>query len=148
MFQKATKYIGVHLDQTLNFKQPMKKLRLRLHILGVNNACLTGTTWGGCSITLRNSTQTLVFSAAWIRVTVWSRTPHVKVDVNINSAILTISGCLKPTHVFQLLVLTGIAMMKVASLILAMKATKHDWHHLHGTTITKRIPTQVPSVMQ
>ena len=32
-FQKATKYIGVHLDRALNFKQPMKKLRLRLHII-------------------------------------------------------------------------------------------------------------------
>ena len=37
---------------------------------------------------------------------------------------------------------------KSACFILAMEATKHDWHHLHDTTITKRIPTQVPSVIQ
>ena len=103
VFQKATKYIGVHLDRTLNFKQPMKKLRRRLHniTLGVINASLTVTTWGGCAITLRNSTQALVFSSAWIRVTVWNRTPNVKVDVNINSAILTISGCLNQLMSFS-----------------------------------------------
>ena len=88
----------------------------------------------------------MVSSDARLRVTVWSRTPHAKVDVNINSAIWTISGCLKPTHVFQLLYL-GYP-RKAAIMILAMKAAKHDWHHLHGTTITKRIPTQVPSVIQ
>ena len=93
-----------------SFLPSMKKLRLRLHILGVINACLTGTT---CAMTLRNSTQALVLSAAWIRVTVWSRTPNVKVDVNINTVILTISGCLMQTHVFQLLVLTGIALMGI-----------------------------------
>ena len=102
---------GVHLDRTLNFKQPMKTLPPRLHILGVINDCLTVTTWGGCAITLRISTQALVFSAAWIRVTVWRRTPHVKVGVNINSVTWTISGCLTPTYVFQLLVLRGIALM-------------------------------------
>ena len=85
MFQKATKYIGVHLDRTPNFKQPMKKLRPRLHILDVINACLTGTTWGHCAITFRNSTQALVFSAAWIRVTVWNRTPHVKKQCHIDN---------------------------------------------------------------
>ena len=34
---------------------------------------------------------------------VWSRSPHVKkVDIAINSSLRTISGCLKPTPVFQL----------------------------------------------
>ena len=108
-------------------------------------ANVTGTTWGGCVITLRISTHALVFSAAWIRVTVWSRTPH------INSAIWTISGSQANTCVSAPspkrdcpAVYPG----KAAILILAMEATKHDWHHLHGTTIKKRIPTQVPSVMQ
>ena len=65
-------HICVRWDRMLNFKQPMKKLRPTLHILGVINACLTGTTSESC--TLRIATQALVFSAALIRVTVWSRT--------------------------------------------------------------------------
>ena len=99
------------LGRTLNFKQLIKKFRQGYIILGVTNACLTGTTWGGCATTLRISIQALVFSAALLCVTVWSRTPHVKVDVNVSSAIWTISS--KPTHVFQLLVVTGIALMGI-----------------------------------
>ena len=143
----------MHLDRTLNFKQPMKKLRPRLHniIPGVINACLTGTTWRGCVITLRISTQGLVFSAAWIRVIVWSRTPHLKADVNINSAIWTISGSQSNSCVSAPSPKRDCPdgyPRKAAILILTMEATQHDRHHLHGTTITKRIPTQVLSVMQ
>ena len=128
VFQKATKYIGVRLDRTLNFKQTMKKLRPRLHILGVINACLTGTTWWVSVIILRISTQALVFSAAWIGVTVWSRTPHVKVDVNINSAIRTISGSQANSCVSAPSPKRDCPAgypRKAAILILAMEATKH-----------------------
>ena len=119
--------------------------------MGVINACLTGTTWGGCVIKLRISTQALVFSAAWIRVTLWSRTPHVKVDVNINSAIWTISESQANSCVSAPSPKRDCPPgypRKAAIPILTMEATKHDWHHLHGTTITKRIPTQVSSGAQ
>ena len=59
-----------------------------------------------------------------------------KVDVAINSSLRTISGCLKPTPVFQLPVLAGMASAggEAATLALARKAMKHDWHILHDTT--------------
>ena len=60
------------------------------------------------------------------------------VDVAIKSSLRTISGCLKPTPVFQLPVLAGIVpaglRRKAATFALARKAVKHDWHILHDTT--------------
>ena len=88
---------------------------------------------GASAKTLRISTQALVFPAAEYCAHVWSRSPHVKkVDVAINSSLRTISGCLKPTPVFQLPVLAG-------------KAVKDDWHILHDTTKNEVPPCRLKS---
>ena len=61
----------------------------------------------------------------------------------------TMSGCLKPTPVLQLPVLTGIApaglRRTAATLALARKAVKHDWHILHGTTKNEVPPCRLKS---
>ena len=93
------------------------------------------STWRASAKTLRISTKALVFPAAEYCAPVWSRSPHVKkVDVASNSCLRSISGCPKPTPVFQLPVLAGIApaglRRKAAALALARKAVKHDWHIL------------------
>ena len=72
-----------------------------------------------------------------------------KVDVSINSSLRTISGCLKPTSVFQLPVITGIApaglRRKAATLALARKAVKQDSHILHDTTKNEVHPCRLKS---
>ena len=72
-----------------------------------------------------------------------------KVDVAINSSLRTISGCLMPTPVFLLPVLAGIApaglRRKAATLALARKAVKHDWHILHDTTKNEVPPCRLKS---
>ena len=102
VFQQAPKYIGLRLDRMLKFKQYLKvagKVTSRVSLI----RRLTGTTGGSSAKTLRISTQALVFPAAEYCAPVWSRSPHVKkVDVAINSSLRTITGCLKPTPVFQL----------------------------------------------
>ena len=138
VFQQAPKCLGVLLDQMLNFKQHLEevagKVTSRVSII----RRLASTTWGASDKTLRISTQSLVFPAAEYCAPVWSRSTHVKmVDVAINSSLRTISGCLKPTPVFHLSVLAGIAPAglrgKPSILVLARKAVKHDWHILHDT---------------
>ena len=76
--------------------------------------------------------------------------PHVmKVDVTVNSSLRTIYGCLKPTPVFQLPVLAGIAPVgiwrKAATLTLARKAVKHDWNILHDPTKNEVPPCRLKS---
>ena len=127
----------------LNFKQHLEEVAGKVTSSVSLIRRLAGTTWGASAKTLRISTQALVFPVAeyCAPVSVWSRSPHVKkVDVAINSSLRTIYGCLKPTPVFQLPVLAGIApppaglMRKAATLALARKAVKRDWHILHDTT--------------
>ena len=72
-----------------------------------------------------------------------------KVDVATNSSLMTIYGCLKPTPVFQLPLLAGIApaglRRKAATLALARKVVRHDWHILHDTTKNEVPPCRLKS---
>ena len=70
---------------------------------------LNGNIRRSCVITLRISTQALVFSATEYVVTVWTTTPHVK-TVNSDSVVALgpVSGGLKRAPVFQLPVLADI----------------------------------------
>ena len=88
---------------------------------------------------LRISTKALVFSAAEYYAPAWCRSPHArKVNVVINNALRTITGCLKPTPVCHVSVFAGIApdslRREAATLTLARKARRNDWHLLHNTT--------------
>ena len=140
VFQQAPKYLSVRLDRMLNFKQHLEEVAGKVTSRGpLIGRLAAGTTCEASAKTLRISTQALVFPAAEYCAPVWSRSPHVKkVDVAINRSPRTISGCLKPSPVFQLPVLAGIApavlWRKAATLALARKALKHDWHILHDTT--------------
>ena len=151
VFQQAQKYLGVHLDQMLNFKQHLEDVAGNVTSRASLIRRLSGTTWGASAKTLRISTQALVFPAAEYCAPVWSRSPHAKkVDVVINSSLRTISGCLKPTPVFQLPVLAGITpaglRRKAATLALARKAVKHDWHILNDTTKNEVTPCRLKPV--
>ena len=75
---------------------------------------LAGTTWGATPKTLRISTEALVFPTAEYCAPVWSRSPHVKkLDAALNTALRTVSGCLRATPTNQLPVLAGIAPAEV-----------------------------------
>ena len=144
MFQQAPKYLGVRLDRMLDFKQHIEEVAVNVTSRVSLIRRLAGTTWGASVKTLWISMQALVFPAVEYFAPVWSRSPHVKkVDVEINSSLRTIYGCLKPTPVFHLPVLAGIAparlRRKAATLVLTRKAVKHDWHIMHDTT-KKEVP--------
>ena len=150
VFQQAPKYLDVRLDRMLNFKQHLEdvagKVTSRVSLIR-RLAC---TTWGASAKTIRISTQALVFPAGEYCAPVWSRSPHVKkVDVAINISLRTISGCLKPTPVFYLPVLAGIApagiRRKAATLALAWRAVKHDRHILHDPTKNEVPPCRIKS---
>ena len=139
VFRQAPKYLGVRLGRMLNIKQHIEEVAGYVTSRGSFNRRLAGTTRGAAAKTLRISTQALVFPAAEYCAHVWSRSIHVnKVDVVINSSLRTTPDCLKPTPVIQLPVLAGIApaglRRKAATLALARKPVKHDWHILHDTT--------------
>ena len=149
-FQQAPKYLGVRLDRTLSYKQHLDEVRAKVTARVSLIRRLAGTTWGASAKVLRISTQALVFSAAEYCAPTWSRSPHAKkVDTAINNALRIISGCLKPTPVFYLPVLAGIApaglRREAATLALARKAQEHSWHLLHETTTMATPPSRLKS---
>ena len=152
VFQQAPKYVGVRLDRMLNCKQHLEEVVGKVTSRVALIRRLPGTTWGASAKTLRISTQAMVFPAAEYCAPVWSRSPHLTmVDVAINSSLLTIRlyGFIMPTTVFQFPVLAGIApaglRRKAATLALAWKALKNDWHILHDTTKNKVPPCRLKS---
>ena len=131
LFQQAPMNIGVRLARMLNFKQHLEdvtgKVTYRVSLI----RRLAGTTWGAYAKTLRIATNALVLYAAECCAPVWSRSPRVKkVDVAINSSLRTI-------WLSQADTCAGISpaglRRKAATLPLARKAVKHDWHILHDT---------------
>ena len=149
-FQQAPKYLGVRLDRTLSYRQHLEEVRAKVTARVSLIRRLAGTTWGASAKVLRISTQALVFSAAEYCAPAWSRSPHTKkVDVAINNALRIITGCLKPTPVSHLPVLSGIApaslRREAATLALARKAQEHDWHLLHETTTMATPPSRLKS---
>ena len=71
---------------------------------------LTGTTWGANPSVLRTTALALCYSAAEYACPVWERSVHArKLDPVLNETCRLITGCLKPTKVDNLYVLSGIA---------------------------------------
>ena len=131
VFQKFPKYVGVRRERMLNFKQHLEELTVKVASTVSLTRRLAGTTGGASVNTLRISTQALAFSAAEYYAPVWSRSPHgKKVYVAINSSLRIIHVCLKPSAVFQLPVLAGIApaglRRKSATLALARQVITVD----------------------
>ena len=61
---------------------------------------LAGSTWGASARTLRTATLALCFSVAEYCAPVWCRSSHTKlVDIQLNSAMRTISGSIMSTPV-------------------------------------------------
>lgn len=134
--QSSPTYLGVKLDRTLSFKQHLDSVKGKTTARAALIRRLAGTTWGATTKTLRISTEALVFPAAEYCAPVWSRSPHVKkLDAALNTALRTVSGCLRATPTNQLPVLAGIAPAEVrqeaATLALARKALMSESHLLH-----------------
>ena len=139
----APSYLGVKLDRTLTFRKHLDALKAKTTSRVALIRRMASTTWGAATKTLRISTQALVYSAAEYCAPVWCRSSHMKgLDTALNSAMRIVSGCLRPTPVNQLPILSGIAppalRREAAALVLSRKAKTREDHLLH------RIPTEKP----
>ena len=148
--QSSPTYLGVKLDRTLSFKQHLDSVKGNTTARAALIRRLAGTTWGATTKTLRISTEALVFPAAEYCAPVWSRSPHVqKLDAALNTALRTVSGCLRATPTNQLPVLAGIAPAAVrreaATLALARKAQLSESHLLHKVVMETPQRTRLKS---
>ena len=71
---------------------------------------LSSSKWGTNASRIRTTALTLGYSVAEYVVPVRARSAHAyKLDAELNSACRAITGCLKPTNVEELYLLSGIA---------------------------------------
>lgn len=136
------KYLGVKLNRTLSFKEHC--LATKKKVIARNNIIrrLTGTTWGAQAHVLRTSAIALSLSAAEYSSTVWKNSSHSHhVDVAINDAVRSVTGCLKPTPVEKVYKIAGIAppviRRQVAAETERLKQANDPRHPLYGHNIQR-----------
>ena len=104
---------------------------------------LSNYKWGTNASTIITTALTLSYSVAEYATPVWARSAHAyKLDAELNSACRAITGCLKPTNVEELYLLSGIAPPSIrrdvcARVEKAKQETNED-HSLHGKIPAER----------
>ncbi|CAG9135524.1 unnamed protein product [Plutella xylostella] len=101
---------GITLDRALTFKWNCVSLKQKVSSRNNLLRKLTSTKWGASPDVLRTTGLALCYSAGEFACPVWARSAHCReVDVALNDTCRTITGCLKPTPVWMLYSLCGIA---------------------------------------
>lgn len=103
-------YLGIPLDRSLTYKEHLERLSQKVRTRNNLIQKLSGTNWGANGNVLRTAVMSLVFSCAEYCAPAWYRSCHVdKLDVQLNSAMRTITGTVDSTPVAWLHVLSNIA---------------------------------------
>ena len=106
------KYLGVMLDLTLSYKQHIHNTKMNVATRNNLLRKLSTSKWGTNASTIRTTALALCYSVAEYAAPVWTRSAHAyKLDSELNSACRAITGCLKPTNLEELCLLSGIALV-------------------------------------
>ena len=126
-------YLGVTLDRTLTYKDHITNTKAKVSSRNSILKKLANTKWGTDASTIRTTALALCFSAAEYASPVWSRSVHAaKIDPVLNDACRAITGCLKPTRVDDLYLLSGIAPPYIRRTVVSEKErNKQETDPLH-----------------
>ena len=139
------KYFGVTLDRSLFYKQHIQNTKMKV---ATRNNLLTKfatSKWGANPSTIRMTALALSYSTAKYAAPVWARSPHARnLDPGLNQACRSFTGCLNPTNVEDLYLLSGIAppaiRRDVCARVERQKQSTRETHSLFGQIpATKRL---------
>ena len=104
---------------------------------------LATTKWGANPSTIRTTALALSYSTAEYAAPVWERSAHAKnLDSEPNQACQSVTGCLKPTNVEDLYLLSGIApptiRIYVCARVKRQKQSTRETHSLFGQILATR----------
>ena len=92
------KHLGVPFDCTLTFKEHLQRCKEQIRAQVNLIRKLAGTSWGAGINTFYMATLALIYWTTEYCMPVWSASAHTKaIDVQLNAAMRTVSGTLKPT---------------------------------------------------
>ena len=130
-------YLGIKLDRSLTFRHHLVALhkKLSLHVTLLKR--LVGSGWGAGVKTLCIATLSLVYSTVEYCVPAWCHSAHTcLIDSVLNDALHIVTGCLCPTPMDHLPVLSGIQSAELcrlgATLSLVYHASLDPDHILYG----------------
>ena len=137
------KYLGVTLDRTLSYKQHIHNQKMKVATRNNLLKKLSSSKWGPNASTIRTTALALSYSVAEYAAPVWARSAHsYKLDSELNSACREITGCLKPTNVEELYLLSGIAPPSIRRVVCASvekdKQETNEAHSFHGQITAER----------
>ena len=137
------KYLGVSLDRTLSYKKHIHNTRMKVATRKKLLKKLSNSKWGCNANTIRTIAMAFSYCAAEYACPVWARSPHAsKLDSELNDACRLITGCLRPTNVEELYLLTGIAppdiRRDVCARVEKKKQQTNAAHSLHGQVPAER----------
>ena len=142
------KYLGVMLDRTLSYKHHIHYTKMKVATRNNLLRKFSSSKWGTNASTIRETALALSYSVAEYAAPVWARSAHAyKLDSELNSTCRAITGCLKPTNVEELYLLSGIAPPSIRRDICARvekaKQEINEAHSLHGKIPAERrlVPT-------
>ena len=130
------KYLGDTRDRTISYKQHIHNTKMKV---ATRNNLLRRlfSSKGTNASTLRTTALALSYSVAKYVVPIWARSVHAyKLDSELNSACRAITGCLKPTNVEKLYLLSGIAQPSIrrdkCAIVEKAKQETNKSHSLHA----------------
>ena len=102
-----TKYLGVTLDKSLNYKQHIRNTKMKVATRNYLLTKLATSKWGANPSTIRTTVLALSYSTAEYAAPVWARSAHAKnLDPELNQVCRSVTGCLKLTNVEDLYLLS------------------------------------------
>jgi len=117
--QRCTNHYSGNATFRTHMVKTAAKVRTRNNLITKQ----AGSTWRASSRILRTATLALCFSVAEYCAPVWCRSSHKKlVDIQLNSAMRTISGSIMSTPVPWLTVLSNIAPAAIRRMSASVKA--------------------------
>ena len=130
-------YLGVKLDRSLTFRDYLVALRKKISSRVTLLRRLLSSGWNAGAKTLRIAILSLVHSTIEYCAPVWCRSAHTRlIDSVLNDALCMVTGCLHPTSMDHLPVLSGIQPAELrrmgATLSLAYRGSLDPDHILHG----------------
>ena len=108
-FHPTPTYLGVKLDRLFMFRHHLVALHKKLSLCITLLRRLVGSGWGAGAKTLRIATLSLVYSTTEYCALVWCCHAHTcLIDSVLNDALCIVTGCLCPTPIDHLSVLSNI----------------------------------------